>query len=561
MKILILDSHSNAGLACIQSLGKAGYDIYTASNFSSELSRSSIYGKKFYSYPSPMKCKEEFIDFIVCLNKEQNFDFILPVTDNSIYPLMEVSDVDLMRILILPNKDTFESAFNKEKTLLLAQKLDVPVPANTYVTSESFKLDDFSDFPLFVKPVQSKGISPNGSFNLEPILVESSSHLGRSVKEFLKYTPVQIQQCVPGVGIGIEVLCRRGKIIRAFAHKRVHELPLTGGGSSYRKSIPMPKELFEYSERLMESLDWNGVAMVEFKSENDNHWLMEINGRFWGSLPLAIHAGIDFPKLLIDMLAGNNISENYSYNENLYVRNIVKDLDWFKLNLKADKNNPRLITHGVGRSILEVFRIFTSREKWDHVYLNDIHVFTNQIKIICKKEFVTLKNKINKLLVLRKYKRKGMFELPVSKNILVLCYGNICRSPFVEHLLQSTLSVSNYEVKSSGFHKNVNRTSPASYRELCNLEGVDLMGHTSSSVDSELADWADIILLMDYKNYEFVLSELDLSVLKKCYFLGSFSTGDVEILDPYGKKDGDVLKILNQMKRSVFSFKRKLLNE
>jgi protein-tyrosine-phosphatase/predicted ATP-grasp superfamily ATP-dependent carboligase len=554
MKILILDSHSNAGMACIQSLGKAGYDIYTASNVTSTLSQSSIYGKKFYSYPSPMKYKEKFIDFIVNLNREYSFDYILPVTDNTIYPLMEVSDVDLTRILILPNKDTFESAFNKEKTLLLAQKLDVPVPSNTYVTNKDFNLDEFSDFPLFVKPVQSKGISPNGSFNLEPVLVESSSHLGKIVKEFLKYTPVQIQQCVPGVGIGIEVLCRRGKIIRAFAHKRVHELPLTGGGSSYRKSIPMPKELFEYSERLMESLDWNGVAMVEFKSENDNHWLMEINGRFWGSLPLAIHAGIDFPKLLIDMLAGNNIPENYSYNENLYVRNIVKDLDWFKLNLKADKNNPRLITHGVGRSILEVFRIFTSKEKWDHVYFNDLNVFLSQIKIILNKEFITLKNKIKKSLVLSKFKRKGMLELPEAKNILVLCYGNICRSPFVEHLLLSTLAGTSYEVRSSGFHKNVNRTSPASYRELCNAEGVDLIDHTSSSVDAKLAGWADIILLMDYKNYELVLSDLDSSVLKKCYFLGSFSKGDVEISDPYGKEDGEVLKVLGQMKRSVINF-------
>lgn len=554
MKILILDSHSNAGLACIQSLGKAGYDIYTASNFSSELSRSSIYGKKFYSYPSPMKYKEEFIDFIVCLNKEHKFDFILPVTDNSIYPLMEVSAVDLVHVLILPNKDTFESAFNKEKTLLLAKKLDVPVPANTYVASDSFNLGDFSNFPLFVKPVQSKGISPNGSFNLEPVLVESSFHLEKSVKDFLKFTPVQIQQCVPGVGIGIEVLCKRGKIVRAFAHKRVHELPLTGGGSSYRKSIPMPKKLFEYSKRLMESLDWNGVAMVEFKSENDNHWLMEINGRFWGSLPLAIHAGIDFPKLLIDMLAGNDIPDDYSYNENLYVRNIVKDLEWFKLNFKADKNNPRLITHNVGKSVLELFRVFYFKERWDHASFSDWKVLFSQITTIIRNESSTIINKIRKNYLLNKMRRKQVNVISKSKRILVLCYGNICRSPFVEYSLKHKLDSSIYDVKSSGFHESVNRSSPEYYQNICNDFDIDLKSHKSSLVNSDLADWADIIILMDYKNHELAFEKLSSSNFSKCYFLGGFSSGAIEIRDPYDLNNNEIIEIVGEMEKSTLAF-------
>ena len=558
MKILILDSHSNAGMACIQSLGKAGYDIYTASNLNSTLSQSSIYGKKFYSYPSPMKYKEEFIDFIVNLNREHSFDYILPVTDNSIYPLMEVNDVDLARILILPNKDSFESAFNKEKTLLLAKKLNIPVPLNTYVTSESFNVGDFANFPLFVKPVQSKGISKNGSFNLEPILVDSTSQLEKSVKGFLKYTDVQIQQCVPGVGIGIEVLCRRGKIIRAFAHKRVHELPLTGGGSSYRKSIPMPRELYEYSERLMNSLDWHGVAMVEFKSENNDHWLMEINGRFWGSLPLALHSGIDFPKLLIDMLSGKRISDDYSYNEDLYVRNIIKDMDWFKLNFKADQNNPRLITHSVSKSVFELFRVFYLKEKWDHVYFNDKSVLINQLILVVRGEISIAINKVRKKIILSKMKRKNNKRIKVSKKILILCYGNICRSPFVEYLLRYTLQDSAYDIKSAGFHSSINRSSPEYYQHICNDFGISLDEHKSNLVDSELADWADAIILMDYNNYELAKINFTPANFDKCFFLGSFSSGLIEILDPYGLNNKEISGIVEGMQESTLAFAREL---
>jgi len=561
MKILILDCHSNAGLACIQSLGKAGYDIYTASSLTSTLSQSSIYGKKFYLYPSPMKHKEEFIEFITNLNKEFSFDFILPVTDNSIYPLMEVCDVDLTSVLILPNKDTFEGAFNKERTLLLAKKLDIPVPSNTYVTNENFNIVDFTDFPLFVKPVQSKGISSNGSFNLEPIMVESASHLEKSVKSFLKYTPVQVQQCVPGIGIGIEVLCERGKIIRAFAHKRVHEIPLTGGGSSYRKSIAMPKELYDYSEKLMKSLGWHGVAMVEFKSENNDHWLMEINGRFWGSLPLAIRSGIDFPKLLIDMLIGDNIPTKYSYNENLYVRNISKDLDWFKLNFKADKSNPRLITHSVGKSLLEFSRVLYSRERWDHAYYFDRGVLLKQLYSIFYNETSVLKNKIKKIFLLKKMKVKSGGEIVGVKNILVLCYGNICRSPFVEYSLKEALKDSGCVVKSAGFHTAINRASPEYYQKICNDFEINLEDHKSNLVDAKVADWADIILLMDFKNYELASDYLSSSNLKKCYLLGGFSDGDIEIMDPYGMESKKILEIVTKIKKSTLAFVDKLLKQ
>jgi hypothetical protein len=49
---------------------------------------------------------------------------------------------------------------------------------------------------------------------------------------------------------------------------------------------------------------WHGVAMVEFKIDRRDQLpkLMEINGRFWGSLQLAIDAGVDFPAILLQTL-------------------------------------------------------------------------------------------------------------------------------------------------------------------------------------------------------------------------------------------------------------------
>src|SRR4030095_221723 len=113
---------------------------------------------------------------------------------------------------------------------------------------------------------------------------------------------LKVRRGVRGGGVGVEMLVDRGEVVLSFAHERIHELPLTGGGSTYRRAIAMPDALLEDSQKLMRALGWHGVAMVEYRAHNGDHWLMEINGRFWGSLPLAAYAGVDFPKALAELL-------------------------------------------------------------------------------------------------------------------------------------------------------------------------------------------------------------------------------------------------------------------
>ena len=76
--------------------------------------------------------------------------------------------------------------------------------------------------------------------------------------------------------------------------------------SVYRESIAADPALVERSRRLLEHFGWQGVAMVEYKVDErtGTPMLMEINGRFWGSLQLAVDAGVDFPRLLIECAEG-----------------------------------------------------------------------------------------------------------------------------------------------------------------------------------------------------------------------------------------------------------------
>ena len=121
--------------------------------------------------------------------------------------------------------------------------------------------------------------------------------------------PYLLQEYIPhGEVVGVYGLYKNGNHISLNSHLRIREFPHSGGPSTLRKTIRN-----DYCERvsklLFRKLNYSGVAMVEFlfhKSERDPY-LIEINPRFWGSLALDIHSGVDFPKLIIDSYYGDSI--------------------------------------------------------------------------------------------------------------------------------------------------------------------------------------------------------------------------------------------------------------
>ena len=127
-------------------------------------------------------------------------------------------------------------------------------------------------------------------------------------EEWLPVVAVQQQQYVRGTGIGVELLYDRGRAVLHFLHERIHEWPLTGGTSTYRKSLRPDTPTLAMATRLLDSLAWHGVAMVEFKRAPDGTlYLMEINPRLWGSLALALDAGVDFRLALASIASGRMV--------------------------------------------------------------------------------------------------------------------------------------------------------------------------------------------------------------------------------------------------------------
>ncbi len=331
-RILIIDGHTNQALACVRSLGHAGYTVFVASHQRFSLATWSRYCAGSY------RIKEQSVPAFASLREwaqRQNIQVVLPVTErscllcNSERGQWEESG---MTMACGPD-EMLVDAFDKGRTLIRAQDCGIETPITRYPTSLAECLDAVKEvgFPCVVKPRWSSYLQ-EGSFptSRSPAYVRDSEGLKDVILARRQGTdwPL-IQQFVPGQGKGIFALCDRGLTVALFAHERLRETRPTGSGSSLRRSVPLDPRLREPAERLLKELNWHGPAMVEFKDDGTQARLMEINGRFWGSLQLGMDAGVNFPLLWLKILQNEPVEQTIEYEENLTLRWLLGDIKRF----------------------------------------------------------------------------------------------------------------------------------------------------------------------------------------------------------------------------------------
>ena len=548
MKLLLLDAHSDAALACLQSLGRAGHEVHLGGSDSDVAAWRSRYASGRHLYPDPQRDSDGFLRWLREIDASHGFDWILPVTDSTIHPAMTLDRTRLRAQLALPPADSFGLAFDKNQTLALAGRLGIPIPRTTLVDSVESAGDSLGRYPLYLKPICSKVWRNGRGRSLSPRLVRNAEQLARALPALTAYGPVLIQEHVPGHGVGVEVLCDHGEIVMHFAHARIHEFPITGGRSTYRAAIAAPEPLLSAARRLMAELRWHGVAMVEFKRDGDQFWLMEINGRFWGSLPLALQAGVDFPRALIELLAHGRRPDPVHYRTGIYARNLLADFGWFWSNLRADKRNPLLMTRSTPRSLLEFGRLLLGREQWDHFSLRDPGPGLWQLRRLVGDIGGHLGRGLGRQWRLRRAPRLSARRLRELRpqRLLVLCHGNIYRSAFAAAYLRSRLLPElALEVVAAGFHDEADRDCPAEFVALAAELGVDLAAHRSRVVDARMVADADAILVMDDRNWTDLGLRFGREAQAKAIWFGTLAMPRVaEVPDPYGRPLAEARRVV-----------------
>ncbi len=361
--VLVTDAGRGSAVAIIRSLGRRGWEVTAADSDPWSPGFRSRYATHRLRYPDPKRRPDEAARRIADWSSGHGVDLVIPVTDEVILPLLPLLPVAEPggtatgrertgtkpgpALAVAPPR-AVERARDKRATLELAESLGVPVPRTARVTTASEAIETAAGlaWPVVVKPERSRIRREDGSIASLTVAYAATPAELRSRMALLEgASAALLQELVVGEGHGLEVLCDRGRVVAAFEHRRIHEVPVTGGASALRESAPVRPDLLAHASRLMEELEWTGLAMVEFKVGPDGPRLMEINGRIWGSLPLAHAAGMDFGGRLADMLLGPVVvpaEPDCSYEIGVRARNLSLELAWAASVLAGRRRYPYL---------------------------------------------------------------------------------------------------------------------------------------------------------------------------------------------------------------------------
>jgi predicted ATP-grasp superfamily ATP-dependent carboligase len=222
-------------------------------------------------------------------------------------------------IVPFPDIAAFSALTDKERLLKEASTLGIAIPTQEIVRDiDALAATDLSRlrYPMVIKPSRSVSVHSGARAKFSVSYAADATQLQRTLRSLAPAAfPVLLQQRVVGPGTGIFLLLWDGKIKAQFAHERLCEKPPSGGESVYRESVAIDEDLRDRSRALLDRFGWSGVAMVEYKldSATGQPYLMEVNGRFWGSLQLAIDSGVDFPRILVACALGEDAQEMPSY--------------------------------------------------------------------------------------------------------------------------------------------------------------------------------------------------------------------------------------------------------
>ena len=343
MKVLVTDGHSRAALQIVRSLGKLGLEVHVSEKFSINPSFFSNYASKSFVYPNPND-EESFVNSIKDYCIKNKIKIIFPVVDECLLAIVKHRHIFENVIIPFADYDKIEIFRDKLKTVKLCEKLKIPHPKTFFSDNPDFEdIAKKLKYPILLKPRRGSG---SRGIKVVKNLIDFESSFGE-VKS--KYGTPLIQQFIPhGGACGTEMLFSNEGLVASFSHYRIREYPISGGPSTFRRPIKS-KLLNTLSEKILKEVDWYGPAMVEYRIDSRTNYpmLMEVNGRYWGSLDCSIQAGIDFPKYHFKISNNQEVSIS-DYKLDVMSRWEIGDILWLFSNDKGFFNTLPQFLRGIG---------------------------------------------------------------------------------------------------------------------------------------------------------------------------------------------------------------------
>ena len=384
--MIVTDGETRPALAAVRSLGARGVPVHVLVEEPPGLAGASRFATAVHAAPSAEGDPAAWAAALAGLVEQLPGALVLPVTEVSVGTCFALG-LDRSLAIALPPRDAYETATDKHALLREATACGIPVPRSTLVErAETLSgLPPGHAYPVIVKARRSRWLEERGGGSRGVWrrgglwLARSDADLRRIAGEPGAQGGVLVQEWVPGGGAGIFFLFDRGTPRARFAHRRLREKPPSGGVGVLSEAVEPDPALAAKSEALLRRLGWHGVAMVEFRRATDGRaWLMEVNPRLWGSLQLAIDAGVDFPAMLVALERGGPLPAA-TPRPGIRTRWLLGDLDRLWILLR-DREQREAVGQGPLAALLQFARGFVDGSHEEVLRWSDPRPFAVELR-------------------------------------------------------------------------------------------------------------------------------------------------------------------------------------
>lgn len=346
MNVIVTDVRYRMSLPIIRSLGRVGARITAADRITTpDKAALGFYSKYTHArahLPSPENT-DDFLSALCSLDVGERAALIPVGIDTLLTLCANRKKVSESFDIALPPMESIELANDKLSLMRYAKDQGVPCPATATLRDgeEISELAARVAYPAVIKYRAGEllQLDPKDRY----CIVKGPEELIARYEKMheLQEKPI-VQEYVSGEGFGVSVVMdKQSNPLKLFCHRRIHEYPTSGGPSCLCESA-WNNELAEHAVKLLKSLNWHGVAMVEFKgTPSGGYKLMEINPRIWGSVALAPAAGCDIASAIVasargELSAVSELSPDYRVGKRM--RFLLQDILAFPSYLKSSKN-------------------------------------------------------------------------------------------------------------------------------------------------------------------------------------------------------------------------------
>lgn len=569
-KALVMGDDTRSFLATVRSLGRKGIEVHAAPYNLRSPALSSRYISKVHRLPYYLNDGADWIAALQKLMAFEQYNFVIPCEERSLLPLFKHQQLlPPGAALAIPSAEALDVFFDKVNTRACATHQGVPVARGKVLEAQDTAESILEKLTL---PLVGKS---RKSYSWPDLYVRTSVKMLCSCGELAQWITenktqagqVFLEEVVTGYGLGLSVLCHHGEVLQAFEHHRAHEQM---GSSYYRNSAPIHLGRLEAVKKMVGAVAYTGLAMFEFKHDaGSGKWaLLEVNARVWGSLPLPVAIGVDFPYRLYQLMAEGKRTPELAYRTSVYARNLVSDLWQLRAATQQNSQTERATLSAIASWFADLPRLLVGREYHDAWTWDDFKPGVVEIKQLVDdkllsgsptKKFKELLSSKQVVELLQEFHKKN--RQPAQ--VVFVCQGNICRSPYAEYKAKQLFADQQEKIafSSAGMLPRNHRPSPANAVAAAATLGIDLAPHQSRNLTDAILNQVQLIVIFDEINFDYFKSRYPEST-KPIALITSFKSiiNITVVNDPEGETVEEFINCYKNIDKYL-TFSKKAIDE